>query len=311
MKKVLITGGAGFIGSHITEELLNNSREVIIIDNFSNAAVTKKYLEQHTKLYCMDITDKKIIDVFHEEKPEAVIHLAAQVDVNKSMEDPLFDAKVNISGTINLLEAAVKSRVEKFIFASSAAVYGNPLYLGVDEIHEINPVSFYGVSKYAAESYIKTYSSLYNISYSILRYANVYGPGQQNSPYSGVISIFINNLLKNRPPYIFGKGDQKRDFIYVKDVVRANLLSLESSENCILNIGTGKTTAINELYNLVSSLTSSGLRPVYSDERFGDIYESYFNCRLAKDLLRWEAESSLEKGLLETINYYKNITNGT
>ncbi|PMQ01790.1 MAG: UDP-glucose 4-epimerase [Dictyoglomus sp. NZ13-RE01] len=301
--KILVTGGAGFIGSHIVDLLVENGYEVVIIDNLSTGK--EGFINKKAVFYKKDITDDDLYEIFEKEKPNYVIHQAAQIDVQKSINDPMFDLKVNVLGTVNLLECCRKFNIKKIVYASSAAVYGDPEYLPIDENHKVNPISFYGVSKHTPEHYLDVYSKLYGLKYTILRYANVYGIRQDPKGEGGVISIFIDRMLRGERPIIFGDGNQTRDFVYVKDVAKANLLALERGDNEILNISTGKPTSINELVEIMNKIMNTSLKPIYSDPRKGDIVHSYLDNRKALKVLGWRPEYSLEDGLREAVEYYK------
>ncbi|TCO60242.1 SDR family oxidoreductase [Caldanaerobacter subterraneus] len=301
--KVLVTGGAGFIGSHIVDLLIENGYEVVIVDNLSTGK--EEFINKKAIFRKKDITDEDLYKIFEKEKPDYVIHQAAQIDVQKSIDNPVFDAKVNILGTVNLLEYCRKSGVKKVIYASSAAVYGNPEYLPIDEEHRINPISYYGISKQTPEHYFDVYSQLYGLKYTILRYANVYGVRQDPKGEGGVISIFIDKMLKGERPIIFGDGNQTRDFVYVKDVAKANFLALEKGDNEIVNISTNRTTTINELVYVMNKIMGTSLKPIYTEPRKGDIVHSYLDNKKALDVLGWKPEYSLEDGLRETIEYYR------
>lgn len=301
--KVLVTGGAGFIGSHVVDLLIENGYEVVIVDNLSTGK--EEFINEKAIFYKKDITDDDLYEIFEKEKPDYVIHQAAQIDVQKSIDNPVFDAKVNVLGTVNLLECCRKSGVKKTVYASSAAVYGNPEYLPIDEGHRINPISYYGISKHTPEHYFEVYRQLYDLKYTILRYANVYGIRQDPKGEGGVISIFIDKMLKGEMPVIFGDGNQTRDFVYVKDVAKANLLALEKGDNEIVNISTNKPTSINELVDLMNKIMNTSLEPVYKEPRKGDIVHSYLDNKKALDVLGWKPEYSLEEGLKETIEYYR------
>jgi len=301
--KVLVTGGAGFIGSNIADLFIENGYEVVIVDNLSTGK--EEFINKKAIFYKKDITDDDLCGIFEKEKPDYVIHQAAQIDVQKSIDNPVFDAKVNVLGTVNLLECCRKSGVKKIIYASSAAVYGNPEYLPIDEGHRINPISYYGISKHTPEHYFEVYRQLYGLKYTILRYANVYGIRQDPKGEGGVISIFIDKMLKGERPVIFGDGNQTRDFVYVKDVAKANLLALERGDNEVVNISTGKPTSINELVEMMNKIMNTSLKPIYTEPRKGDIMHSYLDNKKALDVLGWKPEYSLEEGLKETIEYYR------
>ncbi|KOA20674.1 UDP-glucose 4-epimerase [Clostridium homopropionicum DSM 5847] len=300
--KILVTGGAGFIGSNLVDKLVQLKHEVIIVDNLSSGK--KENLNNNCIFYNLDILDKNLFKVVEKENPSVVFHLAAQVDVGKSFINPYEDAMTNVLGTINILEACRKYRVRKIIFASSAAVYGIPQYLGLDEKHITKPISFYGYSKLTSENYIQMYSNAYELDYSILRYANVYGTRQNYNGEGGVIAIFINKVLNAEIPHIYGDGNQNRDFIYVDDVVNANISAINKGSKTILNIGTGKSTSINELYEIIKVSMNTEITPIYMEERKGDIKESYFNVSLANVNLGWNSKYPLNIGIEKTISYY-------
>lgn len=304
--KVLVTGGAGFIGSNVVEELINSHHQVLVVDNLSTGKIDNVHDE--AGFYKCDITNIDALElIFKIERPEIVYHFAAQIDIQTSLKEPNYDAKINIVGTINLLECCRKYGVKKVIYPSSAAVYGNPRYLPIDENHPIEPISFYGISKHTPEHYIKTFCSLYNIKYTIFRYSNVYGIGQEPKGEGGVISIFIDKFLKNEPPVIFGDGEQMRDFIYVKDIAKGSLLALTRGDNKILNLSTNIPITINKLFEIMRKAFTSEVKPVYSDIRQGDILHSYLNNFSAKESLGWDVEYDFENGVMETINHYKNL----
>ncbi|MDD2510137.1 MAG: NAD-dependent epimerase/dehydratase family protein [Syntrophomonas sp.] len=299
--KILLTGGAGFIASHICDRLICEGHEVVVIDNLSTGRL--ELLNPRAYFYQLDLCDPAIALVFQIEKPELVIHHAAQVSVNNSWDNPVFDAVTNIIGSLNLFENCRQYKVKKIIYASSAAIYGEPLYLGIDEKHPVKPLSFYGLSKYLAEIYLKYYAGLFGLKFTILRYANVYGPRQRSDGEGGVVAIFLSSLLKGEAPVIFGQGEQSRDFIYVADIVEANIQALTRAENEVLNLGTGKELSINQLYASLKELLCSQLQPVYVPERPGDIMHSYFDQRKAAELLDWEPSYPLQEGLCKTIEY--------
>lgn len=303
MPKILVTGGAGFIGSHIVDKLIENGDKVVVVDNLSTGNIEN--VNSKAIFYKIDITNKDLYKVFEKEKPEYVIHQAAQIDIQKSIKNPVYDAEVNILGTVNILECCRKYNVKKIIYASSAAVYGNPEYIGIDEKHRVNPISYYGISKHTPEHYFEVYRQLYGLRYTILRYANVYGIRQDPKGEGGVVSIFLDMMLRGMQPVIYGDGEQTRDFIYVSDIARANILALKNGDNDIFNIGTGVKTSINQLFKLMNKLIGNNLKPKYGQAREGDILHSYFDNSKAKSMLNWEPKFTLEEGLRETIEYYK------
>ena len=301
--KVLVTGGAGFIGSHIVDTLIESGYEVVVVDNLSTGK--KEYLHDKAVFYNLELHSKQLDGVFAKELPDFVIHEAAQVDVSISINDPYYDAYSNILGTIHLLDLCREYQVKKVIYASSCAVYGETGDYSIQESSIIQPISFYGASKYTPEQYIQLYQKLYGLSFTILRYANVYGPRQTPKGEGGVISIFVKKLLKNENPIIYGDGTQTRDFVYVKDVAHANLLALTKGENQIFNVSLNKKTSINELFLLLSLLIPHSVTPIYKPSRNGDILYSRLDNQKAKELLGWQPKFDLFKGLTETKEFYE------
>jgi len=295
--KVLVTGGAGFIGSHTVDLLIMEGYEVIIVDNLK----TGKIINKKAGFYQMDICSKDLEQVFEKERPEAVVHLAAQISVQDSQADPHTDAQINILGTINVLDNCSKHKVRKIVFSSSAAVYGKPEYLVLDEKHNTVPLAFYGLSKLTAEYYLKMFAELFGLRYTILRYSNVYGINQKLSGEGGVVAIFIDNLLNNKAPTIFGTGEQTRDFIYVSDVAKANLCALSTGDYEIFNISTKTAITINDLLAIIRSIMKKDLTCLYGPKKEGDILHSVLNNSKAKELLKWEPAYSITEGLEEIV----------
>lgn len=300
--KVLVTGGCGFIGSHTVDMLVEQGHQVVVVDNL--LAGDAHNLNSQAEFYKVDITSDELKNIFQKFMPEVVYHLAAQIDIQKSIKEVGFDAHINILGTINVLDCCRAYRVGKIIYASSAAVYGNPQYLGVDELHPINPISFYGISKHTPEHYIMTYSELYGIGYTILRYSNAYGPRQDPKGEGGVISIFIDKMLKGIQPTIFGDGEQTRDFIYVRDVALANLAALKTGEGDIINVSTNTAVTVNQLFSTMRSIINFIGEPIYGPVRKGDIIHSYLDNDKALRVLSWKPQFTIEEGLRETMEYY-------
>ena len=296
--KVLITGGAGFIGSHLAKMLLNRGMSVIILDDLSTGMV--KNVPEGAVFYQRSITDH-ITDIFDSERPDKVIHLAAQVSVAKSLENPTKDAAVNIMGGLNLLKQCVNYNVDKMIYASTAAVYGDPIALPLSEDHPKQPLAPYGINKWTFEHYLESYRLNFGLDYTVLRYANVYGPDQLPGSDGGVVAIFVDKLINGEPLCIFGDGDQTRDFIYVEDACRANYLALDRASGQMLNIGGGVETSINYLAEKVSELSGTAPKLEYKDFRPGDIYKSVFQIDRAKESLGFSAEYDLETGLKLTL----------
>ena len=296
---VLVTGGAGFIGSHIVDKLVDKEYDVIVVDNLSTGKLGN--VNPNATFYCMNISCNSLNRIFSEENPQYVIHLAAQVSVPNSFKKPITDCTSNIVGTVNLLECCRKYGIEKIVYSSSAAVYGEPQYLPLDEKHQISPQSNYGISKYTAESYIKLYQHLYGLNYTVLRYANVYGPRQEAVAEGGVIAVFTERILSNRPPIIFGTGNQTRDFVFVDDVVEANILALTRADNKTLNISTNTSTSINELAEKIKNLKDTEVSPQHSQSMPGDIFTSVLDNSKARQYLGWTPRFSLEEGLRKTL----------
>jgi len=307
MSKVLVTGGLGFIGSSITDLLVEKGYDVVVVDNLATGS--KKNRNVNSKFYQKDVCSKDLKNVFLKEKPDYVVHEAAQVNVRRSIADPLFDANTNILGAINLMECCRASGVRKIVYASSGgAVYGEPQGIPVDEKHQIRPLCPYGASKYAVESYLQIYKKIYGLEYVSLRYANVYGPRQDPNGEAGVIAIFISKLSREESPVIFGDGEQTRDFVYVKDVAEANLLALEKEAIATeYNIGTGIETSVNELYSKLKELIHSRASAVYGGPVPGEVRRIALDIRRAREDLGWRPKRSLEDGLKETAEWFKTV----
>jgi len=295
--RILITGGAGFIGSHLSTELINAGHHIVIVDNLSTGKAGN--IPQKAVFYQEDIVDgKRIEEIFNRERPEIVYHLAAQTSVPFSMEKPEDDARVNIMGSINVLNACVSSKAGKFIFTSSAAVYGKPENLPVNENHPIRPLSGYGISKHTVEHYTELFAENYGIKYIIFRCANVYGEKQERDGEAGVVSVFMDALIKDKLMYIHGDGEQTRDFIYVRDVVTAALQAIDNGENGIINISTGLGITVNKLITVMENASRKTARVEKIEPRSGDIKNSVLSNQLACRLLGWKPAFSLEDGLL-------------
>lgn len=298
--KVLITGGAGFIGSHIVEKLLENNYDVIIIDNLSSGSIENIPNSDTLKFYQLNIEKDDLELVFQKETPDYVIHLAAQTSVNFSISHPYYDANMNVMASIKLLELCKKYNIKKFITASSAAIYGNPKYLPIDENHPTEPMSQYGLSKLTMEKYIK----LSGIPYIIFRFSNAYGPRQKSSKESGVVAIFNNAMKNNEPINIYGDGEQIRDFIYVEDIANICIKAINSNvENEIINFSTNKGVSLNQLFKVMKSLYNYTLNANYLPERIGDIKNSILSNDKAYNLLKFTNYTKLEKGLEILANY--------
>jgi len=313
MSTILVTGGAGFIGSHISDALIDDGHKVVVVDDLSQGNL--KNLNPNAVFYRLDICDPSLELVFEKERPEYVCHHAAQIDVRKSVVDPMYDARVNINGFLNILSCSVKRGVKGVIFASSGGVvYGEPEVLPVPEVHPKGPLSPYGVSKLSSEYYLYYYNKVFGLSYIALRYANVYGPRQDPLGEAGVVAIFSNKMLQGEVPTIYGDGNQVRDYVYVGDVARANLLSLRQLDSISLpssiddhafNIGTSVGTSVNELYSLLSSIIGFKERAIHDEPRKGELYRTFLNIDKAKDKLGFKPSVSLRDGLEMTVNYFR------
>lgn len=307
MSKILVTGGAGFIGSHLTDKLVQKGHKVLIIDNLSTGF--KHNLNEKAKFYQMDIRSAAIDKIIEKEEPEAVYHLAAQVDVRKSLEDPNLDVEINISGSINLLKSCIKHKVQKVIFASTGgAIYGEQDYFPADEKHPVFPMSPYGVAKLTMEKYLHCFKENFGLNYVCLRLANVYGPRQNPKGDQGVVAIFCGKLLNGEQVTIYGDGRQTRDYVYVDDVVNAFVSALDYSNGEVFNIGTGIETNVNQLYEILAQKTGSNSNVVYGAERLGEQRRSVIDFAKAKKELNWEPKVDFNQGLEKTWNYYQTMS---
>jgi len=301
--KILVTGGAGFIGYHVVKRLYNRGYEITVLDNLSRSTFEKEIREMGIKLIEADIRDLDQIEEYFR-NIDAVIHLAALVDVRESMSKPLLYNDVNVKGTLNVLLASKKNNVKKLIFASSAAVYGEPKYLPIDEKHTLRPLSIYGSTKVASEGYCFSFNNS-GLRTVILRLFNVYGEGQSKA-YAGVITTFIRRLLQGLPPIIFGDGNNTRDFIYVSDVANAFLLALEREfDDSVFNIGTGIATSVNDIAYKLIDLCKVNLEPIYSEPRPGDIKHSVADISKARKILGFKVNTSLDEGLIKVVKWYE------
>ena len=303
---ILVVGGAGFIGSHIVDKILKKGDKPIILDNFSTGRDIN--IPKGVVIYRKDIIDKAINEIFKKEKVDAVCHLAAATVVPRSVKEPINDAMNNIIGMINLLENCVKYGVKKFVFSSTGgALYGDTNVLPTPEDHPTHPISPYGVSKLTGENYLYYYNKIHGLPVTILRYSNVYGPRQDRKGEGGVVAIFIKMIMNNEQPTIFGTGKQTRDFVYVDDIARANMLAIEQndSKHHVYNIAKGSEDSVNELFEVLLKRFDKKIKPIYETGRKGEIMRSYLDASKAKKELNWEAEYDLGKGLDATIKYFK------
>jgi len=308
---ILVTGGAGFIGSHIVNRLLINDFEVTVIDNLNTGRLENIHYNDRQNFHFIegDIQDFDLIKGVVKDI-DAVFHEAALVNVASSFKDPLTIHDVNVTGTLNLLKNCLDSDVKRFIFASSASIYGETDILPIREDRTPKPLSPYAVSKLAAENYAKLFFKAYGLETVCLRYFNVYGPKQEPGSYSGVIPIFINRALHEQPPVIHGDGEQTRDFVNVQDVVDANMLALRSKNAVgeVFNIGTGTPTSINQLAKtILQILEKESLNPIYSDSRLGDIPASYADISKTRRVLGYDPKITLKEGITKLVDWYRHI----
>jgi UDP-glucose 4-epimerase len=302
--KVLVTGGAGFIGSHLVDRLVQEGNEVVVIDDLSTGK--RKQVNKKAQFYKMDIRSKRIERVFRKERPLIVVHLAAQMNVRLSTEDPVFDAEVNILGTINLLEHAVKNGVRKVSFASSGgAVYGEQEVFPAAESHRTDPLSPYGISKLAGEKYLAYYTNTTGLRHAIMRFGNVYGPRQEPEGEAGVIAIFSKLMLDGGQPIINGTGKQTRDFVYVDDVVESLMVTMDEDIQGIFNVGTGQEATVNECYGIIKELTNSSCKDLYGAAKKGEQFRSVLDVRKLREGFDWEPQVSLAEGLKMTVEFFK------
>lgn len=302
--KILVSGGAGFIASQIADAFIEEGHQVVILDDLSTGY--EKNINPKAKFVKANICDKSLDKLFESEKFDVVNHHAAQMDVRRSVKDPEFDATTNILGTINLLQNCVKYKVKKFMFASTGgAVYGEQDYFPADEKHNQQPKSPYGISKLAVEKYLYFYNSEHNLNYTILRYANIYGPRQNPFGEAGVVAIFSTKLLKGEQPVINGHGKQTRDYVFVGDVVKANLLGLKDEVSDIYNIGTGIETDVNQLFQYINGITKANKEEKHGPTAAGEQLRSVITSDKLFNKFGWRPSTKLEDGLKTTVEFFK------
>jgi UDP-glucose 4-epimerase len=304
--RVLVTGGAGFIGSHVVDTLLEAGHHVSIVDNlWERGGGRLKNVNPHARFYQVDVRSPALAHVLDEDRPEVICHLAAQHSVKISTEDPMHDAQVNSLGLINLLQCAMQFGVRKVVFSSSGATYGTVDKMPIDEDTPQRPESPYAITKLSGEHYLRFWKEVHGLDFAALRYGNVYGPRQDPTGEAGVIAIFARALLLSQPVRIDWDGDQQRDFVYVRDVARANLLALAAGGGQAFCIGTGRGVSVNALYRGLVDIIGHEVEIARAPKRPGDIYLSYFDCRKAEEYLGWKAETGLEEGLRLTVDYFR------
>ncbi|WP_455378091.1 NAD-dependent epimerase/dehydratase family protein [Petrachloros mirabilis] len=302
--KLLVTGGAGFIGSHIVDRLVQEGHEVVVVDNLATGK--RRNINRSARFYKVDIRSWRLERIFRNERPNVVMHLAAQMDVRKSVEDPMFDAEVNILGTLNVCRQAVKHGVRKVVFSSSGgAIYGEQTAFPASESHVTNPLSPYGLSKLCGEQYLSYYQRVSGLQVVSLRYANVYGPRQDPEGEAGVVAIFIRKMLNNEQAVINGNGRQTRDFVFVDDVVEANLAVMGQETQGVYNVGTGEETSINDLFRVLIQHTGSTAKEMHGPAKKGEQARSAIdNAKLRNDV-SWEPKTDLNEGLRRTVEYFR------
>ena len=306
--KVLVTGGAGFIGSHLVDRLVQEGHEVVVVDNLSTGK--RRNLNRAARFYKLDIQSWRLERVFRNERPNIVMHLAAQMDVRKSVEEPIFDAQVNVLGMLNVLQQAVRHGVRKVVFSSSGgAIYGEQEIYPAPESHVTRPLSPYGISKLCGEQYLSYYQRVSGLQMVSLRYANVYGPRQDPDGEAGVVAIFIQKLLNNEQAIVNGNGRQTRDFVYVEDVVEANLAVMGQETQGTYNVGTGEETSINDLFRILITHTNSTCKEVHGPAKNGEQARSVIDSGKLRQELSWEPKTELSEGLKRTVDFFRERMN--
>jgi len=302
--KILVTGWAGFIGSHIVDAYLAAGHEVVVVDNLSSGF--PQNVPKGVRFYEADIRNGRLAEVFESEKPDVVNHQAARANVRESFQKPLLYAEVNVVASVNLLECCRRYGVRKLIYASTGgAVYGEPSLLPVSEDHPINPLDPYGASKHHVEHYLHIYNVNFGLSFTALRYPNVYGPRQDPRGEAGVVAIFTGQMLGGGEPVINGTGQQERDFVHVSDVARASVLALERADNQILNVGSGVGTSVNMIFEVLAGLTGFEHKPVRGPAKKGEVSKIFLNSDRARQVLGWKPEVSLREGLASTVEFFR------
>jgi UDP-glucose 4-epimerase len=306
----VVTGGAGFIGSNLVDRLIDDGEEVLVIDDLSTGSLSnlrEARSRGRVTIHQIDVARNDVVALVREFRPSTIHHLAAQIDVRRSVSDPVFDATVNILGTLNMLEAARASGVERFVFASSGgATFGDTFNIPTPETQTRRPASPYGVSKYVVEEYFRYYRDAHDLDFVSLGFANVYGPRQDPHGEAGVVAIFIGDLEAGRAPTIFGDGSQTRDFVYVEDVTDAMVRAARVGGSRYLNIGTGVETSVAKLFDLVVDITGVDVAPVVAAARRGEQLRSCLDASAAREHLGWEAWTPLRDGLSQTLAWWRS-----
>jgi UDP-glucose 4-epimerase len=303
-RRILVTGGAGFIASHVADQLVDTGHDVAVVDNLSMGK--REYVPAAAQFYPYDIKSPETVELIRSWRPQVIMHHAAQMSVQVSVSDPIFDARENILGSLNLLQAAAEAKVEKFIFASTGgAIYGDDAPLPARETDRARPEAPYGIAKLAVEHYLHFYQREHGLIPIALRYANVYGPRQNGMGEAGVVAIFIEKFLAGQQPRINGDGLQTRDFVFVGDIVAANLLALDYPRAGAFNIGTGRETDILTVYRQLQALVGSPLGPAHGPAKPGEQRRSALDSTLARQELGWQPRVSLSQGLARTVAAFR------
>jgi len=304
MAKFLVTGGAGFIGSHLVDKLIEKGHRVAILDNLSTGFLDN--VNPRATFYRTDIRSEELDAIFENERPDFVNHHAAQMDVRRSVREPMFDADVNVLGSVNVIENCLRHKVKKIVYISTGgAVYGEPDYLPVNEEHPIRPLCQYGISKHTVEHYLYFYGQTYGVRYTVLRYPNVYGPRQNPFGEAGVNAIFIGKMLRGEVPCIFGDGEQLRDYVYISDIIEANFAALECGDGQIYNIGAGIGISVNLIYKELQEIVNYSAPPIYAEPRTGEIRRIYLDSSKARGELGWEPQVDFDDGLRMTVEWFR------
>jgi UDP-glucose 4-epimerase len=308
--KIMVTGGAGFIGSNVADRLIAEGHQVVIVDDLSTGFMEN--VPPRATFYRLDIRDPDLTEVFEKEKPDLVNHHAAQIDVRKSMTDPMFDAQVNVLGSLNLIQQCGKHEVRKMIYASTGgAIYGEPEYRPADENHPIQPLCPYGVTKHTVEHYLYLYHLNFSLNYTVLRYPNVYGPRQDPRGEAGVVAIFTEALFQGKQPTIYGDGNHTRDYLFVGDVVEANLLAMKGGDGQVMNLGWGQEISVNQIFAALKRHLDLEIDPVYAQERLGEIHHICLDSTKAQKELGWKPLVDLDQGIERTVEYYRRCRSET
>jgi UDP-glucose 4-epimerase len=304
--RILVTGGAGFIGSNVVDRMVELGHEVAVFDNLSSGR--REFVPAAARLVVGDLTDAAAVErCVAEFRPEIVDHHAAQIDVRRSVDDPVFDARTNVLGALGLLQSCTRHGVRKFIYASTGgALYGEGRTLPATEDHPVNPESPYGVSKHTLEHYLYLWKLLHGLDYTVLRYPNVFGPRQNPHGEAGVNAIFIGLMLEGKRPRIFGTGEQVRDYLYVADVVEANVLALDRASGEMLNLGTGVGTSVNDIVRELNVILGTRIEPIYEAARPGEVQRIYLDASRAAKSLGWKPRTSFHDGLVKTVAWSRS-----